>query len=64
MHIFSRGESVYKDNLKGKKWLPSSIVQKTGPISFKVTLEDGKTIRCHQDQLRKCYIDETVMTSE
>jgi len=29
----------------------------TAPISFQVKLEDDKTIRCHQDQLRQCFND-------
>ena len=58
--IFSEGEKVFvKNNLKGKKWIPGSIIKQTGPVSFKVTLQDGKTIRCHEDQLRKRDMDET-----
>ena len=58
--IFSEGEKVFvKNNLKGKKWIPGSIIKQTGPVSFKVTLQDGKTIRCHPDQLRKRDMDET-----
>jgi len=40
---FSVGERVYaKNNRKGKRWLFGSIVGKTGPVSFKVKLQDGK----------------------
>ena len=27
-------------------------------------LENGKIIRCHQDQLRKCFIDENIRVKE
>jgi len=55
---FSVGEKVYvKNNRKGKNWLSSYIVKETGPVSFQVKLEDGRTIRCHQDQLRQRYND-------
>ena len=58
MCIFSGGEKVYvKNNRKGKNWLSGCIVKETGPVSFQVKLEDGKTIRCHQDQLRQCFND-------
>ena len=42
-----------------KKSIPGSFIKQTGPVSFKVTLQDGKTIHCHQDQLRKRDMDET-----
>ena len=62
---FSEGEKVFAKNyLKGKKWLPGSIIKKTGPVSYKVLLETGRIIRCHQDQIRRCFIDETVTTKE
>ena len=31
------------------------VRKETGPISFQVNLEDGKTICCHQDQLRQHF---------
>ena len=55
---FSVGEKVYvKSNRKGKNWLSGFIVRETGPVSFQVKLEDGKTIRFDQDQLRQRYND-------
>jgi len=55
---FSVGEKVYvKNNRKGKNWLSGCIVKETGPVSFQVKLEDGKTIRCHQDQARHRFND-------
>jgi hypothetical protein len=37
---------------QGDRWLPGVIEQKTGPVSFRVKLNDGRTRRCHQDQVR------------
>ena len=62
---FLEGEKVFAKNyLKGKKWLPGSSIKKTGPVSYKVLLETGRIICCHQDQIRRCFIDETVTTKE
>ena len=36
---------------KGDKWLPGKVERKTGPVSFRVRLEDGNLIKRHQDQL-------------
>ena len=50
---FSEGEKVFvKNNRPGEKWLPGQIVKSSGPVSFRVRLQNGKMIRCHQDQLR------------
>ena len=55
---FSVGEKVFvKNHHRGNKWLPGSIVKETGPVSFQVKLKDGRIIRCHQDQIRQCFID-------
>lgn len=36
----------------GQKWLPSTIVEPTGPLSYRVATPDGKIVRRHTDQLR------------
>ena len=65
MRSFSVGEKVFvKNNLKGPKWLPGFVVKQTSPVSCKVTLQNGKTIRCHQDQLRKRDVEDLAMTKE
>ena len=53
-----------KNNSKSLKWLPGSVVKQTGPVSCKITLQNGKTIRCHQDQLIKRDTDDLAMTKE
>ena len=41
----------------GDRWLPGVVQQKTGPVSFRVKLNDGRMRRCHQDQLRKRTVE-------
>ena len=50
---FTVGQKVYVRNIgQGQRWLPGQIVETTGPVSFVVRMDGGKTRRCHQDQLR------------
>ena len=37
----------------GTQWLPGVISQISGPVSFKITLDDGRLVRRHQDHVRK-----------
>ena len=41
----------------GDCWLPGFIEERTGPVSFKVQLEDGQTRHYHQDQVRNCSVE-------
>ena len=51
--ILNVGDSVYAYNFgSGERWLPGVIEQKLGPVSFKITLIRGGTIRRHQDHVR------------
>ena len=44
-------ESVLAGNLRdGPKWLPGTIIKRTGPISYRVQVGD-QLWRCHTDQL-------------
>ncbi len=43
-------------------WIPAQIVQRTGPVSFKVELDSGGIYRRHQDQLRKRFATTTDTT--
>ena len=52
------GENVFVRNYHGgDKWLPGVIEQRTGPVSFRVKLTDGRDRHCHQDQLRKRSVE-------
>ena len=49
---FEIGQTVYVKNYgKGQNWLPGTISQQTGPVSFAVSV-GTKMIRRHQDQIR------------
>ena len=56
--VFSVGQAVFVQNVgSGRKWLPGKIAQVTGPVSFRVLLDDGRERRCHQDQIRSRVAD-------
>ena len=58
--ILVEGQKVYAKNFRGKpRWLPGTIIQVSGPLSFRVELLDGRVMRCHQDQLRARESDAT-----
>ena len=51
---FKEDEAVYTRNFgPGQKWLPGTIVPTTGPVSYRVLLEDGRVWRRHQDHMRQ-----------
>ena len=53
---FNPGDAVYARNYSGaKKWIPGIITKITGPVSYQVTLADGKILKRHLDQIRICY---------
>ena len=55
---FQVGDSVFSRNFgPGKVWLEATVVEVTGPVSYRVQLENGFVIRRHVDQLRKCQLD-------
>ncbi|GBM50870.1 hypothetical protein AVEN_178140-1 [Araneus ventricosus] len=37
---------------QGQIWIPGTVIEKTGPLSYKTVTPDGKSIRCHIDQMR------------
>ena len=51
---FSKGDKVMARNYAGTpQWLPGQVTAVTGPVSYQVTLADGRLWRRHQDQLIK-----------
>ena len=53
---FNVNDPVYAYNFgSGGRWLPGIIVEKLGPISFKISLVNGRLIRRHQDHVRIRY---------
>ena len=52
------GTNVFVRNYhQGDRWLPGVIEQRTGPVSFRVKLTDGRIRRCHQDQIRNRSVE-------
>ena len=43
---------VMAHNFGSPKWLPGTISQQCGPVTFEVKLEDGRLWKCHTDQLK------------
>ena len=53
------GETVFVRNFDGKsKWLCGVIVEQTGPVSFRVRLDDGRVVRRHVDHVRSRRVSE------
>ena len=49
---FKTGDSVLARNYtKGVKWLPATVIAKTGPVSYTVQTSDHLVWRRHTDQL-------------
>ena len=40
-------------------WLPGEVVQKTGPLSCQVQLQDGTVWRRHQDHIHKHFTEQS-----
>jgi len=59
VHQFSIGNKVFVTN-QGRRetWLPGHIIESSGPMSFKVQLQDARTISRHQDHLRKRFTED------
>ena len=55
---FQPDNKVYFHNFSPKepKWIPAIIKQKISPVSYKIILSDGRTIKRHVDhiQSREC----------
>lgn len=47
------GQAVYVKDFRYKKtWMPGTVVEKTGPVSARIQLDDGSVIRRHEDHVR------------
>ena len=55
-----QGQKVYVKNFGGgPTWLPGVVQDRTGPVSYRVQMEDGREIRRHVDHLRNRQEGET-----
>jgi hypothetical protein len=50
---FKVGDRVYSKHFgQGQRWVPGTIAEVTGPVSFLVKLGNGQLVRRHQDHIR------------
>lgn len=50
---FSNGDLVLICNFgQGSFWLPGVVSEVRGPVSYVMTLEDGRAMQCHVDLVR------------
>ena len=53
---FKVGEEVYVQSFNNTNhWIPGSIVAKTGPVSYKISLASGAVIKRHVDHVKARY---------
>ena len=63
--LLREGDPVLVRNyLQGDKWLAGTIAKKTGPVSYAVTMSNGRDRRCHQDQVRKRFVEIDIPVEE
>ena len=56
------GDRVYARNFAPRaaaKWLPGEVVQKSGPLSCQVQLQDRTVWKRHQDHVRKRFTEQS-----
>ena len=52
-HIFKEGDNVYIRSFDGKnKWLPGTITNKQGSLTFRINLDDDRVVQRHIDHIR------------
>ena len=57
MREFSNGQEVFIRNLGvGSRWISGVIVDSSGPLTWLIKLDDGKTVIRHADHIRNRYI--------
>ncbi|CAC5412453.1 unnamed protein product [Mytilus coruscus] len=53
---FNVGDSVYiLSHNREAKWITGTLIKRTGPVSFVIKLNDGRTVKRHQNQIRHKY---------
>ena len=49
---FQVGDSVYVRDFPSKSWMTGSVSEVKGPLSYNVTLSDGRVVRRHVEHIR------------
>jgi len=44
------------------KWVPSTIAQKLGPVTYQVDIGSVNIVKCHIDQLTQCLAPQPVVS--
>ena len=58
---FQVGDRVYVRNLLGSpEWMEGTTLDKTGPVSFRIRLSDGRTWKPHIDHVRIRYPEDSI----
>ena len=53
LRVFQIGDPVFVRNFtNGPTWISGKIKEKRGPLSYTVTLSDGRIVKKHVDQIR------------
>ena len=56
---FEVGDSVcVRNTTSGSQWSPGEVITKSGPVSYRVRLTDGRERRCHVEQIHKRTVEE------
>ena len=59
------GDKVFVQNYhQGDQWLPGVVQDQTGPVSFRVRMNNGQLCRCHLDQVRTRTVDAPLVHPE
>ena len=65
VYAFKEGDTVYIHCFDGKNnWLPGTIINKQGPLTFRIILDDDRVVQHYIDHIRsREYIDLPVGTT-
>lgn len=63
---YQEGDTVYVRNygVSGEKWVQGVIMEKSGPVGYKVQLQNQSVVKRHLDQIKKCVVNDRVVLSE
>ena len=62
---FSIGQKVFAHNYRGTStWIPAQVVEKIGPVSYKVQIAPNLILRRHIDQLRVRYSEDNTTDTQ
>ncbi|XP_062513311.1 uncharacterized protein K02A2.6-like [Corticium candelabrum] len=62
---FEVGQLVYVKNFgQGTPWVMATVKERTGPLSFRVMLPDGRMLRRHQDHIRSRQLEDDPLPND